>query len=172
MVILIIVAIIVFIVAISKRDFNKIRDINKLDHVIDNIYIGNWYDSINEKKLLDSNIKAIITLNGSYENIHTDDDVKMFKRLGIINKRININDNAKSDIKQYFKECIEFIEKHKNKNILVHCTAGISRSASIVLAYLIICKNMSYNDSYLYLKNIRNIINPNKAFKVQLQSLI
>lgn len=51
---------------------------------------------------------------------------------------INIDDTFAVDIKKYFDETNEFIQKCKEKNekILVHCQMGISRSSSIVLAYL------------------------------------
>jgi hypothetical protein len=51
---------------------------------------------------------------------------------------INLYDELKSDIKQYFKETNEFLYKCKQKNekVLVHCQMGISRSSSIILAYL------------------------------------
>jgi hypothetical protein len=51
---------------------------------------------------------------------------------------INLYDELKADIKQYFYETNEFLYncKEKNEKVLVHCQMGISRSSSIVLAYL------------------------------------
>jgi len=56
-----------------------------------------------------------------------------------------------------------------DKNILVHCMAGISRSVSMVAYYLMKKYHMTYNDALKYIKNKRKIANPNDSFKMQLQ---
>ena len=52
--------------------------------------------------------------------------------------RIAAGDNIHYNISQHFEETAEFIEEARRKGtgILVHCAAGASRSASIVIAYL------------------------------------
>lgn len=51
---------------------------------------------------------------------------------------ININDELRVDIKKYFDQTNQFLQncKEKNEKVLVNCQMGISRSSSIVLAYL------------------------------------
>jgi protein-tyrosine phosphatase len=51
---------------------------------------------------------------------------------------INLNDELKADIKKHFDETNQFLYdcKQKNEKVLVNCQMGISRSSSIVLAYL------------------------------------
>ena len=55
-----------------------------------------------------------------------------------------------------------------NSNVLVHCYAGISRSASIVIAYLISYLSMSLIDALTLVKQARPIICPNENFIEQL----
>jgi len=43
---------------------------------------------------------------------------------------------------------------------------GLSRSATIVLAYLINKQNKSLNRAYEHLKSIRTIINPNEGCEI------
>jgi protein-tyrosine phosphatase len=50
----------------------------------------------------------------------------------------------------------------------VHCAAGVSRSASFVIAYLIKKKEMLYPDALKYVKERRRVICPNGGFKKQL----
>ncbi|RGB31037.1 protein-tyrosine phosphatase-like protein, partial [Rhizophagus diaphanus] len=52
--------------------------------------------------------------------------------------KICIDDNPFADIYQHIGTCNAFIEKAKDRDgcVFVHCFAGISRSASIVIAYL------------------------------------
>ena len=47
---------------------------------------------------------------------------------------------------------------------MVHCEAGISRSASMVIAYLIRCKKMALIDAYALVKSERKQICPNHGF--------
>ena len=55
-----------------------------------------------------------------------------------------------------------------NKNILVHCMAGISRSVSLVSYFLMKKNGMKFNDSINIIRNKRIIANPNDSFKLQL----
>lgn len=55
-----------------------------------------------------------------------------------------------------------------NCNTLIHCYAGISRSASIAIYYLM-KTGYSYTDSFKMVKNARSIIDPNDGFVEQLQ---
>ena len=47
--------------------------------------------------------------------------------------------------------------------------AGVSRSASIVIAYLLWKERKSYNETYFYVKNKRRYIGPNQGFVNQLK---
>lgn len=69
-----------------------------------------------------------------------------------------------------FENCFKFIEETRKKhNILVHCFAGISRSATIVIAYIMKKNGWKFEESYNFVKNIRIIIAPNVNFERQLR---
>ncbi len=73
-------------------------------------------------------------------------------------------------MKQHFDEAIEFIElaRVNNSKVLVHCQAGISRSPTIVIAYLMKKLNISMDDAYNRVREKRSIIAPNLIFMSQL----
>ena len=48
--------------------------------------------------------------------------------------------------------------------VLVHCKAGISRSATVCIAYLMYHKHFSLEQGHAYVKARRNIIDPNFNF--------
>lgn len=52
--------------------------------------------------------------------------------------------------------------------ILVHCQAGVSRSATITVAFLLQHSRMSMTDAYRFVKSKRQIISPNFNFMGQL----
>ena len=76
-------------------------------------------------------------------------------------------DEENSNLIKYFKECIEFIEN--SGKVFVHCLAGISRSPTIVIAYLMWTKKMSFDDALKFVQSKRFIVYPNPGFREQLQ---
>lgn len=68
------------------------------------------------------------------------------------------------DLYRYFDECANFIrDQIKNTNVFVHCYAGISRSASVVIAYMIKHLGYSLKEALRKCKNARPIVEPNKG---------
>jgi hypothetical protein len=51
-----------------------------------------------------------------------------------------------------------------NFPVLVHCNAGASRSATIVISYLMHRNNLSFEEAYVYVKTKRPIVEPNPKF--------
>lgn len=85
-------------------------------------------------------------------------------------KCIPVEDNHKADISSWFMEAIEYIDAVKDcrGRVLVHCQAGISRSATICLAYLMMKKRVRLEEAFEFVKQRRSIISPNFSFMGQL----
>lgn len=60
---------------------------------------------------------------------------------------------------------------NQDNKILVHCNAGVSRSSSIVIGYLILSKKLNFNEAYGKVKEKRECIRPNDGFMRQLKSI-
>ena len=58
--------------------------------------------------------------------------------------------------------------RQSNGKVLVHCQAGVSRSATICLAYLMYHKELGLEQAYDFLKARRSVIAPNLNFMQQL----
>jgi protein-tyrosine phosphatase len=69
------------------------------------------------------------------------------------------------------KEGVAFIRTHlaHGRTTIVHCEMGVSRSSSIVLAYLMKYHRMSLEDAFAFLRQRRPFVKPNAGFWRQLQ---
>ncbi|XP_038614226.1 dual specificity protein phosphatase 5 [Tachyglossus aculeatus] len=85
-------------------------------------------------------------------------------------KWIPVEDNHMADISSHFQEAIDFIDcvRRTGGKILVHCEAGISRSPTICMAYLMKTKKFRLEEAFDYIKQRRSMISPNFGFMGQL----
>jgi protein-tyrosine phosphatase len=60
-------------------------------------------------------------------------------------------------------------ELRPNKKILVHCTAGVNRSPSVVIAYLMVKCGLTLRESYMHVLECRHQISPHELYFEQLQ---
>jgi len=75
------------------------------------------------------------------------------------------HDKEGYDITIHFEKGIEFIERNrKYTSVLVHCFAGVSRSASICIAYMMKKLGWNLEKALWHLKKCRRLINPNVGF--------
>lgn len=85
--------------------------------------------------------------------------------------RADLTDLESEYIDAYFDEAYEFIEEALEKNesrVLVHCAFGVSRSASLVIMYLMKYFQVSYDEAFAHTKACREMIDPNEGFKNQM----
>ena len=133
---------------------------NKLDEIIENLWLGNYSASMDIPKLKSIGIKKILSVMDYWEMPNC--DFKFFKH-----KRFDIEDMVTQNIIQYFGECLNFIKG--DEKILVHCMAGASRSATIVIAYLMWNKKWKFEQALKFVQEKRPIVGPNEGFLKQLE---
>ena len=82
----------------------------------------------------------------------------------------SLEDHEREKICQYFDKATSFIEnaRLKGERVLVHCRYGISRSSTIVLAYLIRYGSLSLVDAFRHASENRPQVFPNYGFWTQL----
>ncbi|MBN3298839.1 STYX protein, partial [Amia calva] len=87
---------------------------------------------------------------------------------------LDIADNPVENIIRYFPMTKEFIDGclQDGGKVLVHGNAGISRSAALVIAYLMETFGVKYRDAFSHVQERRFCINPNVGFVHQLQARI
>ena len=123
----------------SKK--NNIK-ITKLDN---NVYIG-------QSPSYSDRLSFISTVICLQEENEKSSDYPVFKF--ILN--IPTPDYTSPSIEQIV-EALNFIETHENQNVLIHCKAGVGRSAIISVAYISKKYNMSLPEAHKYVSERRNI---------------
>ena len=68
-----------------------------------------------------------------------------------------------------FDVAYKFIKLHSQANILIHCVLGMSRSASLVIYYLMKEKGWDYDTCINKILEKRPFVNPNAGFIQQLK---
>ena len=86
--------------------------------------------------------------------------------------RIVCYDDEMAPLHKHFDEASEFIHERiqQGKRVLVHCQAGVSRSATICMAYMIRYHHLSWSAAYMCVKDARPRIHPNFGFLTQLKN--
>ncbi|XP_013194466.1 uncharacterized protein LOC106138032 [Amyelois transitella] len=83
---------------------------------------------------------------------------------------IRAYDTPQTNLLPYFPMANAFIEEGLHKgNVIVHCHFGVSRSATIVIAYLMEKYKLTYPQAHAYVRQRRKFINPNPGFVAQLK---
>ncbi|CAK9298033.1 unnamed protein product [Gordionus sp. m RMFG-2023] len=129
------------------------------------LYVGSLEDALNQSTLEKLGITYILNVSTSCPE---PDFAKLNDKYKFM--RVPINDNYDADMMAWLDESFAFIERAKNENeaVLIHCLAGISRSPSLTIAYIMKYLGMTSEQSYKYVKSKRVGISPNFNFMGQL----
>lgn len=118
------------------------------------LYLGDIFDANNEKEINDKNIKCIICVAENLTVKITNPNIKLYN--------YDLKDDYSCNISLYFDEICFII--NKEIPVLINCLAGISRSSTIVIAYLMKYYKINLKEAFLYARKKRNQICPNKKF--------
>eukprot|EP00759_Apiculatamorpha_spiralis_P023177 PhF_6_TR27033/c0_g1_i1/m.39483 len=86
-------------------------------------------------------------------------------------KKVCLADTSRETLRANFQECFAFIEaaREVNGRVLVYCRKGASRSASVVIAYCMTYRKMSFQDALKYVQSKRDVVDPNVGFMGELE---
>ncbi|KIJ36307.1 hypothetical protein M422DRAFT_212249 [Sphaerobolus stellatus SS14] len=134
---------------------------NQMDMVIENLWIGTHIAALNAELLQKHGIKSILTVMRGKLAIS-----KPFSRHQIL-----LDDTDDADALAHFPACNQWIDAEikKGRGVLVHCQAGMSRSATIVAAYLMHKQRIDVQTAVEMIRKVRPSIQPNPGFMAQLE---
>ncbi|KAM3862716.1 dual specificity protein phosphatase 13A-like [Diretmus argenteus] len=138
-------------------------ELTPVDEVWPNLYIGNVAIAQNRSALRKLGITHV--LNAAHSKQGSIGDQSFYGNTCVY-CGIPAEDSDQFDLRQYLKPAADFIHKalkSKDGKVLVHCIMGMSRSATLVLAYLMLRRHLSLSDALKHLIQ-RRAIYPNRNF--------
>ena len=135
-------------------------------HKIDNnLYLGGLMAANNLSLLNQADIASIVQALSK--------NTPITKHPGMKYHTLDIDDIPNANIVQYVPEAIKFIDRELmcGKVVLIHCAAGISRSASIAVAYFMVKYSIGYDEALARVRRGRGCACPNQGFEQQLRNM-
>lgn len=81
-------------------------------------------------------------------------------------------DDFHENLAEHYPSCERFIDEGRQEGaVFVHCNAGVSRSVSIVLAYMMHKERIPLDAALNRLRQTRPSVQPNQSFLQQLQQM-
>ncbi|CAG2100458.1 unnamed protein product [Medioppia subpectinata] len=144
----------------SSMDFTEF--FRKYHKIEDNLFLGDLKFATNTEELGSMAIKVIVSV--------LDFTFNETKGSGITYYQFRVADGENEDVLTIFPETNQIISEcqAKNQNVLVHCSAGVSRSPSVVIAYLMSKYRKPFAETMAQVRAIRRKIAPNPGFVRQL----
>ncbi|EOA31511.1 hypothetical protein CARUB_v10014699mg [Capsella rubella] len=148
---------------VGEANSQKLREGgNDLSEIQQGLFIGSVAEATNKDLLHSSNVTHILTVAVALAPPYPDD---------FVYKVIEVVDREETDLTVYFDECFSFIDQaiQSGGGVLVHCFMGMSRSVTIVVAYLMKKHGMGFSKAMELVKSRRPQALPNFGFISQLQ---
>jgi protein-tyrosine phosphatase len=119
---------------VKWEDVKPVSAPEKIFHVADGVFIGSEYGAVDDETFRTLNIRAVINLACTGHTIVPN----AFESSGVEYINYKVSDLAGADIRSVFPVAVENIARWRGegRRVLVHCSAGLSRSASVVVAWL------------------------------------
>lgn len=133
-----------------------------MNKIVPGLYIGNFRDSKDPEQLQENNITHILAIHDNARKMHQDKEYLC----------IRASDSPGQNLIQFFSTCNDFIHSARlsGGNVLIHCLAGVSRSVTIAVAYLMSVTALHWRDALNAVRGARSVANPNFGFQRQLQN--
>ena len=144
----------------SRKEYENEYYKRVCSEVIDDfLFLGSDFMARDESIFQQHGITHVINCSSDYSDNYQ-------KHKGVVYKNYHLKDHVRENIESIFYDAIFFIEEVKRNNgkVYVHCVQGISRSATICIAYLIFDQKMTYQSGLNYITQRRQVANPNLTF--------
>ncbi|XP_034122274.1 dual specificity protein phosphatase 22 isoform X1 [Drosophila guanche] len=133
---------------------------NGMNKVLPGLYVGNYRDSKDHAQLERFQISHIVAIHDSPRRLLPDKHYLC----------VMASDTPDQNLSQYFSVCNDFIHaaRLREGNVLIHCLAGMSRSVTVAVAYIMTATHLNWKEALKVVRAGRAVANPNTGFQNQL----
>ncbi|KAL0484966.1 dual specificity protein phosphatase [Acrasis kona] len=137
--------------------------------VSDFLYLGDRENSQTLSQLKDCKINYILNMAQELPNKFEDTPEDPEYQINYL--KLGTGDTIFDVIHPLFEKAVQFIDKARSNGgrVLIHCSMGVSRSATVTAAYLMRTDKLDVDEAIEIIKKERSIINPNESFRAQLK---
>ncbi|KAL6969370.1 Phosphoric monoester hydrolase [Sarracenia purpurea var. burkii] len=130
--------------------------------IADHIYLGSDAVAKNRQVLRENGITHVLNCVGFVCPEYFKDE--------LVYMTLWLQDSPSEDITSILYDVFDYFEdvREKGGRVFAHCCQGVSRSASLVIAYLMWRERQSFENAFRYVKTARAVTNPNMGFACQL----
>lgn len=135
-----------------------------MSKIFDQLYLGSRREASNDEWLTSHHITHIV--NCAFE-------LPEYFPGKYVYLNLKLDDVPSQSIYHVLEKSFNFILDaiSRGGNVLVHCAAGVSRSVSVVVYFIMKVKDVTFDEALKYVKSKREIANPNQGFVYQLISV-
>ncbi|XP_030628605.1 dual specificity protein phosphatase 13-like [Chanos chanos] len=146
------------------------RPTGHINQVWPSVYIGNEVAARDKPMLFHMGITHIV--NAASGPPHVNTGPRFYRDMAIDYYGVEADDSSEFLISLHFYPTARFIRAALSRKgkVLVHCLMGVSRSATLVLAFLMICEGLTLMEAAQTVRQHRDIC-PNPGFLNQLRHL-
>ncbi|CAL0327972.1 unnamed protein product [Lupinus luteus] len=151
----------------NNKDFQLKKDKlaffdKECSRVCEYIYLGSETVAKNHELLMHKGITHVLNCVGFV--------CPEYFKSDFVYKTLWLQDSPTEDITSVLYDVFDYFEDVRDQGgrVLVHCCQGVSRSSSLVIAYLIWRNGQSFEDAFQFVKSVRGVTNPNMGFAYQL----
>jgi len=132
-----------------------------MTEVIPNLYICG-VSALKPSTIIALNFDLVVNCTKEVPNMNLPPDVDRLK--------LWLDDTEETDLMPHLHTAVDYIRMimEVDGRVLVHCVAGVSRSAAVCLAYLVKYEHMTLRQAYDHMAALRARVRPNLGFWRQL----
>ncbi|XP_021455280.1 dual specificity protein phosphatase 22-B-like isoform X1 [Oncorhynchus mykiss] len=148
---------------------------NGINKVLPDLYLGNFKDARDKELLAKHNITHILSIHDTAAPILEEMKYLCIPAADASKQNLSNCSPSPSFISvfrtPFFKDSIIFIHESrlKGKGCLVHCVAGVSRSVTLVVVYIMTVTGRGWVESLAAVRVVRPCAGPNVGFLRQLE---
>ncbi|XP_063220767.1 protein phosphatase Slingshot isoform X2 [Bacillus rossius redtenbacheri] len=131
--------------------------------VFDHVYLGSEWNASNLEELQRNGVGHILNVTREIDNFFPG----MFNYLNI-----RVYDDEATDLLKHWDDTFKYISQARKQGskVLVHCKMGVSRSASVVIAYAMKAFSWDLARALAHVRARRSCVKPNSSFVAQLET--